>query len=250
MDIMSCSRNVTREVLGLHSSVGVEVGGGFQVVGLGAIDVLLFDLLVLLLDRGQLLLAILLVLAPRPPGVELPAQRGPLVHTREVQLLVDWVAVGAACVVVHQLHLLVLGEQEALVVVPTLVEVVLGHELVVFDLDLLANRVALENDLLRLPTLREVLRHLALEVPRLGAPPLDALEDGLPFLVRYLLFFVLYLLDRLVHIAVVVAQLGLLVALSTRDGGDDTRALVVRAVEVLLELEAELAQLLRQMRRV
>lgn len=143
-------------------------------------------------------------------------------HAREVHLLVDRVAVGAACVIVHQLLLLVLGEEEALVMVPSLVEVALGHELVVFNFDLLADGIALEDYLLRLSTLGEVLSHLALEVPRLSASSLDAFKDRLSFLIRDFFFFVLYFLDGLVHIAVVMTQLGLLVSLSAhRDSRDD-----------------------------
>ena len=206
----------------------MEVGRWFQVIGLRAIDVLLFDLLILLFDRRQLLLAVLLVFAPWPPRVQLSAQRGPLMHAREVHLLVDGVAVGTTRIIVHQLQLLVLGEEEAFVMVPSLVEVVLGHELIVFNFDLLADWIALEDYLLRLPALGEVLSHLALEVPRLSASSLDAFQDRLSFLIRDFLFFVLYLLDRFVHIAVVMTQLGLLVSLSAhRDSRDDARALII-----------------------
>lgn len=104
-------------------------------------------------------------------------------YSWEVELLVYWVAVRAARVIVHQFQLLVLSQQESLMMVPSLVEVVLGHELVVLDLDLLPDRVALEDNLLRLSTLREILGHLAVEVARVGAPPLDALEDWLSFLI-------------------------------------------------------------------
>ena len=96
--------------------------------------------------------------------------------------------------------------------VPALVEVIFRQQLVVLDLDFLADRVALENYLL--PTLREVLRHFAIEVPRVVSPLLNALQDRLPLLVCHLLLLVFDLQDRLIHVAVVVTEFGLLVSLS------------------------------------
>lgn len=111
--------------------------------------------------------------------------------------------------------------------------------------------VALEDYLLALSALREVLCHVALDVLRIVSSFLDALEDRLPLLVGDLLFLILNFLNGLIDVAVVVTQLGLLVALGAhRDAGDHARALVVRPVEVLLQLQAEFAKLLREMRGV
>ena len=87
-----CSRNVTRKVL-LHSPICLKVGCGLQVLCLRAVDVLLLDLLIFLLDRSQLLFAVLLILSFEAARLDLAAEGRALVDSREVQFLVNRVSI-------------------------------------------------------------------------------------------------------------------------------------------------------------
>ena len=126
LEIISLGKSVevASEVVCFGSPERLEFGGWLEVVGLCSVCILFLCLFVFLLNRCQLLVAVLLVLSFRPPRVDLSAQRRPLVNPGEVKFLVDRISVGTVRIVIHQFKLLVLRQKESLVLVPSLVKVV------------------------------------------------------------------------------------------------------------------------------
>ena len=104
-----------------------------KLVSISTINIFFFtDLFILFFDWSQLLfiVEILFVFSFQTPRMKFSAQIWAfIVYAWEIQLLVNWIAIWAPCVLVHELLLLVLRQEVPLVVVPSLIEVVLREQL-------------------------------------------------------------------------------------------------------------------------
>lgn len=212
-----------------------------KLVSISTINIFFFtDLFILFFDWSQLLfiVEILFVFSFQTPRMKFSAQIWAfIVYAWEIQLLVNWIAIWAPCVLVHELLLLVLRQEVPLVVVPSLIEVVLREQFVILNFNFFMDRIAFEYYLFALTSLWEILTHVPFNMPWVIPALLDAFENRLLLQIPDLFFLILDLLDGLVNITVVVTQLWLLVALSSDwKAWYYAWALVVRPIQVFLKL--------------
>ena len=124
------------------------------------------------------------------------------------------ISVKASCIFIGKLQLFILGQEQSFMIIPFLIKVILRHEFIVFNFNFFVDRITFKYDFTALSIVRENVRHVLVDIFGILTSFLYRFQNWLRLKIGYFFFFIFNFFDGFVHIAVVVTEFGVFVALN------------------------------------